>query len=587
MEHLNMKYKWLGPAVMLAFMAGGCTTGQRLFINEQKDMANIRQPFQMEKKNGVDTTAMQKVYTTFEGKNMEVVKSELDPETGEYITTRQLGEVTVVGRSKTVAERNGEVNLDFIVRVPRKFIQPDWCLTVAPVLRNGSDIRHLDSINLKGKSFEALQKRKAVYNERRVNRQRYIANSLEDRTGLIFSARERRGQVRAAKLQSERLMAERQFEGMGLRLDTVMQAEGDFHYYYSQKFNTNDLQTRLKLYFNAYITNSNDEIYPLQKGDTLDFVISSMMQFLDRTPRYKRMTIQKRVTEDATANVLFRMGDAAVIDTLGDNYMELDKIARKIEELNNGHEFVIDSIVMTAYGSPEGLQAINNNLARKRAEALKNYLLPVLGTNAEAVDLLQVKWQSEDWVRTRELIAQNKNIVNKVDILHIIDTEKNFDVREQRIRTLFPTEYEYIKQTIYPQVRSVDFKFHLARRNMVEETMYTDVIDTLYADALVLMDQRKYRQAMPKLLEYEDWNTAICYMSLNYNAKAWNILINVPKTSDRQYLLAVLAARMGNKDTAVQLYSEACKMDESKIMRGELDPEIAALIREYGLNNKN
>ena len=347
------------------------------------------------------------------------------------------------------------------------------------------------------------------------------------------------------------------------------------------------MQTRLKLYFNAYITNSNDEIYPLQKGDTLDFVISSMMQFLDRTPRYKRMTIQKRVTEDATANVLFRMGDAAVIDTLGDNYIELDKIARKIEELNNGHEFVIDSIVMTAYGSPEGLQAINNNLARKRAEALKNYLLPVLGTNAEAVDLLQVKWQSEDWVRTRELIAQNKNIVNKVDILHIIDTEKNFDVREQRIRTLFPTEYEYIKQTIYPQVRSVDFKFHLARRNMVEETMYTDVIDTLYADALVLMDQRKYRQAMPKLLEYEDWNTAICYMSLNYNAKAWNILINVPKTSDRQYLLAVLAARMGNKDTAVQLYSEACKMDESKIMRGELDPEIAALIREYGLNNKN
>ena len=50
--------------------------------------------------------------------------------------------------------------------------------------------------------------------------------------------------------------------------------------------------------------------------------------------------------------------------------------------------------------------------------------------------------------------------------------------------------------------------------------------------------------------------------------------------------MAILAARMGRKEMAMQLYQEACKMDESKVMRGELDPEISKLIKEFGVNNK-
>ena len=55
--------RWIGPVLMVALMTGGCNTGQRLFIAEQKDMVNIRQPYQNEKKNGVDTAAMEKVIT--------------------------------------------------------------------------------------------------------------------------------------------------------------------------------------------------------------------------------------------------------------------------------------------------------------------------------------------------------------------------------------------------------------------------------------------------------------------------------------------------------------------------------------------
>lgn len=588
MEYGGRKYRWCGPLLLLALMAGGCNTGQRIFMAEQKDMANIRQPFQAEKRNGVDSAALERKVTYVDNKDFhgQVTTAELDSATGEYITTQQLGEVTVVAKAKTVPERNGKVSIDFIVRVPRKLLQTDWSMTVAPVMDNGGIITPLDSIEIRGRENDAFTQRMKAYDERQARRWRKSTDRMVDRTGLVFSAKERRRQAANAVRDLQQIEYKKDMEGFGLRLDTVLQADGDFFYYYSQAFPALDLQPKLKVYFNAYITNCGFERYTLERGDTLTYFISSMMQFLDRTPRYKRLLVQRRVTESASANVLFPVGQAVVHDTLGNNYAELRKIEEKMAELNRSNEFVIDSIVMTAYCSPEGTEAANRELSRLRANSLKKYLMPVIATNAEAEDLLKVRWLPEDWTRTRDYITKDANIINKAGVLSIIDSQSNLDVRESEIRRLYPADYDYIRNSIYPQVRSVDFQFFLARRNMVEEFMYTDVIDTLYADALKLMDRRKYKEAMPKLLEYEDWNTAICYMSLGYDGSAWNILIQQPKSSDREYLMAILAARMGKKDMAMQLYMEACKMDEGKIMRGELDPEISQLIKEYGHNNK-
>ena len=581
--------RWIGPVLLVALMAGGCNTGQRLFIAEQKDMVNIRQPYQNEKKNGVDTAAMEKVITKVVENKIrkgDVAIMQLDSATSEYYITQNLDEVQVVAKSKSVPERNGEVSIDFIIRIPKIMMKTDWNITVSPIMVNGDRKIKLDSINIRGRENSAFNERMAVYKERAAKRWENTTEHLEGRTGLVFSARNRRNQKALAHKRVLQVEEEIAKKGWGLRLDTVIQADEQFFYYYNQSFPALDLEPRLQVAFNAHVTNCAGDRYAMEQGDTLVYNISSMMQFLDRTPRYKRYMIQRRVTDSATANIVFNVGQSAILDTLGDNRTELRKIAEKIEELNKGNEFVIDSIVMTAYCSPEGSEAANRELAKNRAKSLQQYLKPVISTNAMAEDLLVVKWSSEDWDRTRELIAKDDAILNKTDILRIIDTQKNLDTRENQIRSTFPTEYEHIRRHIYPQVRSVDFRFYLARRNMVEEFMYTDVIDTLYADALKLMDKRRYKEAMPKLLEYEDWNTAVCYMSLGYDGSAWNILINLPKTSDRQYLMAILAARMGRKEMAMQLYQEACKMDESKVMRGELDPEISKLIKEFGVNNK-
>ena len=178
------------------------------------------------------------------------------------------------------------------------------------------------------------------------------------------------------------------------------------------------------------------------------------------------------------------------------------------------------------------------------------------------------------------------NTCSKEDILTLIKKTEDPDERERNISNAFPDVYHKLKMEYYPKLRTVDFVFHLSRRGMVEDVMYTDVIDTEYAEAIRLMDERKYKEAMPKLLEYRDMNTAICYMSLGYNGTAVNILLEQPETADREYLLAVLYARLNMDELAVQLFLKSCKMDESKIERGELDPEIAELIKENNLYNQ-
>ena len=88
------------------------------------------------------------------------------------------------------------------------------------------------------------------------------------------------------------------------------------------------------------------------------------------------------------------------------------------------------------------------------------------------------------------------------------------------------------------------------------------------------------------LRPYEDRNTALAYMSLGYDAAAYRILRAEPdaaSTPDIQYMLAILAARLGDEEQAVTYFLRSVELRESLKFRGNLDPEISRLIRKYGL----
>ena len=50
--------------------------------------------------------------------------------------------------------------------------------------------------------------------------------------------------------------------------------------------------------------------------------------------------------------------------------------------------------------------------------------------------------------------------------------------------------------------------------------------------------------------------------------------------------MALIFARKGDDRSAVERYLRAVRMDPSFIHRGNLDPEISRLIKDYGLNKE-
>lgn len=585
-KKINILTVWgIGTLIGFTILMGACTTGQRITMAEKTGQPNIRQPFKSEQR---DTTKRIKLPQQIKYKDNsgseQVLSADLDTVTGEYFINQQLSEITVTAASKSVAERNGKISIDFIVTVPKDMMQQDWRLVVNPVLDNMGERRKLDSLQIAGFENYYYNLRRQRGRARSAKYQQKVRNRELGTTGWMDPDKKNTMLAMTPDGVYDQVMDSYNNKA-GTKVDTVMNKDGDYIFYYPQQIKTDNMATHLKVWFETYLVNQGDNIYRLDTSDTLHFYISSFLQFLDHTPRYVRKTIQRRVTDKMSANIQFKVGKSELVDTLGNNREETERIMAKLEEIYNGNEFLIDSVTISAYASPEGGLAANRNLAQRRGLEIVEYLKKIdTRLILPEEDAVRTRTEGEDWNRLREAIYKEPHVVNAVEILKIIDTEKDLDKREQRIRREYPTDYNYIRENLYPQLRAVDFVFHLARRNMVEEVMFTDEIDTDYADAIELMKKRQYKQAMPKLLEYRDWNTAVCYMSLGYNNMALQILSEQPESADQLYLMAILHARENRTEQAVQAYMKSCELDESKIMRGELDPEIAELIKAYNLN---
>ena len=120
----------------------------------------------------------------------------------------------------------------------------------------------------------------------------------------------------------------------------------------------------------------------------------------------------------------------------------------------------------------------------------------------------------------------------------------------------------------------------------MKDTVHTTEIDSTYLLGVSALKEREYEKALSLLREYRDYNTAIAYVSLDYNASAMAILEDLERTPQVNYMMALLYARKGDDQNAVQSYLNACHEDRSYVFRGNLDPEINALIQRYGLNQE-
>lgn len=488
-----------------------------------------------------------------------------DASSGEDIVTVALDQVLVTARSKNVPERFGKVNLDFIVTIPRSLLDKRWMVTLTPYVGNQQATFPLEDLVINGEIYR-------IYQDKGMR----MYDALCDRY-MIFSRdtahihRHFWSKYNLDKLRTD------------MRLDTIIADAADFRYYYTQEVAV-DEGNSMKLHLCGNVFALDRSSYELPLSDTLTYYISSMTQFIDHAPRFVQRVIERHAEAHFAAHITFPVGKDEVDERLGDNATEIEKVKDIVHQLTWTGEFIIDSIHMTATASPEGAYSYNDRLAKRRAESLKSYFSKKLDDREGVDSLLKVRWVAEGWQKINDLIAQNQDIPHRREILGIIQDELNPDKREALIRTTYPGDYAYIRDSIYPALRVVDFQFCLRRAGMTKDTIHTTEPDTLYDRGRNLLKQRRYKEALTILSPYADYNTAITYMSLGYDRPAYEILRSEKPTGNTEYLLAILSARMGNEKEAVERFLSSCRMDESKIYRGALDPEIHKLITKYNLS---
>lgn len=555
------KYKYI-HLVLLLIMVCSCRLTQKLENTDYRPQVN--QPGKVTKNADTDIKE-ESVVKEADGNSDEQIRTR-DEKTGEDIVTVALSEVTVVARTKTVPERFGMVNLDFVVTVPKTLIDKRWMITLTPTLEKSGEKIELEDVSINGEIYRLFQEKgEAMY------------STLADRYNFFTRDTTRIWDYFYRKYNLQ--------YNTDARLDTVISAGNNFNYYYTQEVATDESKS-MDLYLTGNIFALDKSTYTLPQSDTITYFVSSMIQFLDNAPRFKRKIIERHAEANFSAHITFPVGRENIDENLNDNANEIAKVQDIIKQLTWSSEFIIDSINMTASASPEGSWRLNEVLAKRRAISLKSYFGRKLDDKKGVDTLFNAKWIAEDWKRVYDLIAMDNHISSKDAILQIITNEADPDKRELQIKNKFPVEYKYIRDSIYPALRVVDFQFNLHRSGMTQDTIHTTEPDTLYEKGRDLLKARKYKDALAILIEYGDYNAAIAYMSLGYDKPAYDILLKEKESANQEYLLAILCSRLKREEEAVRRFLHSCELDGSKVYRGALDPEINRLIRKYNLNKK-
>ena len=475
---------------------------------------------------------------------------------GERVMALQIEQVTVVAKMRSIPERNGRVVLDFIVTLPKELLGKSRSVVITPVLHKPDESVPLEDLVIRGGRFSLLQERDYWQYET------YVERFRPDTVGREAAF------ARFVKFPYPE----------DARLDSLVEGRSTVTYYYSQEVKTDETSKKMLVTLQGQVLAVDDSAYRLPPSDTLSYVVSSMLSFVDTMPRYRIKVIDKFVTVEDRNYIQFFMGDTRVIDTLGDNRRQLDKITSLMRQIVEQEEFYVDTITLTATASPEGSYAANERLARGRAQALKRYLVKRYGRQIGT--MLTVRWVAEDWPELTNRIRTDREIVNRDAILELIASEKNPDRREQAIRQQFSKEYAYIRSVIYPQLRAVNFRYNLRRKGMVKDTIHTTELDTTYTRGVELLQKRKYAKALYILNDYNDRNTVVAHLSLDHNERALELLAMMPKDAVTEYLRAIACSRLGRKAEGREHFLEACRLDERMEYRGNLDPEIAELLKQ-------
>ena len=580
--------------------------------------------------------------------NEVLIMRAVKDENGEMVATDVIQAAKITARFRNVAERSGKVDLNFRIIVPEAMQDRDWQLRFYPDLFVAEDSLRLDPILITGEGYRKAQLKGYEHYRRfldsiaadsthfvdRFQLEMFLRRNLPDiyryktdsttvsddefqshygiteqqalthYTNQLVVRRNRRKVDRKDEMFRRYVKAPIVTEG--LRLDTVIVSpDGDILYDYVQSIHVRPSLRKATVLLSGDIFEEDRRIYRVPRTDPLTFYISSISGLSDDAIRYKTVIVERRVQANTACYIDFEQGRAEIRKETGHNREEMARIEGNLRSLLQHRDFDLDSIVVTASCSPEGSYEHNRKLSMRRSESVSDYFEGFLKHWRDSVRRsgfhigLDDTYQEEAPAEIRLLSRNNPENWTMLDALVREDgalsgKEKEDyaqtaairepDLREQRLQRL--PSYRHIRESLYPRLRTVRFDFHLHRKGLQKDTVHTTVVDTAYMRGLQAIRDREYEQAVTLLRPYKDYNTAVAFCALDYNASALEVLEPMERTDKVLYLLAILYSRRGDDRRAVESYLKACRLNPSFVHRGNLDPEISGLIRRYGLDRE-
>ncbi|MBE6246338.1 MAG: hypothetical protein E7110_02845 [Bacteroidales bacterium] len=395
---------------------------------------------------------------------------------------------------------------------------------------------------------------------------------------------------------------------VGVRLDSVINnADGTIRYNYVQPVKTrrNLRKVEMVLKGEIYEAGSYDRIYTMPQTAPLTFYISSMSAFTDQSPRYIQKVVHRNAEANTAANIAFKVGRYDIDDTLSNNSKEIARIKNNIRTVLSAEDYIVDSLLITASCSPEGTVASNAKLAENRAQSIKYYFNRFIQDYRDSVansmfvidlttegdgKMRQSEIQDigilthshpEEWDTLKELIDKDTSLIDRESILKCLEVE-DLDEREKALQQT--KDYKYIRSELYAKLRTVKFDFFLHRKGMIKDTVHTTEIDSVYMQGVQALEDRDYESAVKLLRPYMDYNSAVAFVCMDYNQSALSVLTTLPRSAQRDYMLAVVYARLGKEQKAIEHFLQSVEQDYSMRHRGNLDPEVSQLIKKYALD---
>ena len=645
---MEKKILLIGALAALLLTAFSCSSQRKLAAIKSGDPAaslvlgkDVYVPEVKEAKTLRDTLRIK----DDDGRELLLMKAIRDEATGDMVATETLDAAKVTARFRNIAERHGKVDLAFQIIVPGAMQDSKWQLRFYPDMYMLGDVERLDPVLITGNSYAKARLKGYQQYNRLLSRIVSDTTRFVNVKALEIFLRRNIPQIYAFKTDSTYVTDEQFYTMYGvseqeaidhytrkiarslndrrkrkldemynkyvkvftesIRLDTVMVGKnGDFIYNYVQTISTRPRLRKVDITLSGEIYEAGDKLYDIPQSSPLTFYISSVSGLTDPRERYVEKVIERHADASTTSHIDFKVGKSNIDLELGNNRRELGRIRRTLAALLDNETFLLDSIIVTASASPEGRESLNWRLSRSRSESISHYLdeqIRVLQDSIERSNGLRFdeaghrirsefvripfvsRYKGENWDRLSFLVDEDTYLTegdkSRFDLMGRVP---DLDAREALLaRERF---YPYLRDQLYPRLRTVAFDFHLHRRDMVKDTIHTTVIDSTYMRGVRALQNMDYEAAVALLRPYNDYNTAIAYLGLDRNQSALEILSREKPTASVNYLLAILYARLGDEQKAVDCYLRSCRQEPSYVHRGNLDPEISNLIKAYKLN---